>query len=144
MRIPDALLGHCHRFEFSGKGFVSIYLLLEGDIVVYVGQTVNLGQRIGLHRSSDIRFDSVYYFDVPSADADAYEGALMRTLNPAKSRRAPPDGSRDDEILASLGITPDIHARRRFELRTRRIWALQGKRAAATKRRDAKRRGVSP
>ncbi len=127
---------------------VTIYFLLWRGEIAYVGQTTNLGQRLGPHRTSVRRkvwleprplrtskFDRVLYFEVPAADGDAYEGALIRNFNPRWARRAPADSTRDQEILAALGLPPNVRAQEAFLKRARRQRLAVGRRTAETKRR---------
>lgn len=41
-----------------------IYYLKRGEKIVYIGQTINLMQRLGSHLDSDKDFDSAVYFPV--------------------------------------------------------------------------------
>lgn len=105
---------------------VWIYVLADGDRVVYVGRTTNLMRRITAHRFGSRlepakKFDRAWHLPVCSANAAAYEGALVRRFDPPLVDHAPADESRDIEILARLGLRPDGFARSNFIARRRRL-----------------------
>ncbi len=110
--VPPALR------EFAGRlvdvpvpctGHPLIYFLLEGDQVVYVGQTTSietrLAQHVGLHKA----FDRVLAMPVPAADLGAVERTLICQLLPAlntthlplaeaRRRRAARDGRGEERV----------------------------------------------
>lgn len=89
-----------------------VYFLSHGDEVVYVGQTSDVMERVRLHLqdervSGPKAFDRVFFLEVDALDLDAYEGALIRALNPRYCQRAPKDVGRDEEVLALFGLERD-------------------------------------
>lgn len=90
-----------------------IYFLANDDEVVYVGQTADVDARVRLHQQDKRicgpkEFNRVFFVEVAWEDLDAYEGALIRALNPKYSLRAPRDVGRDEEVLAIFGIERDV------------------------------------
>lgn len=62
MRMKHLLMHPFHRFDYKEKGYV--YLLTKNGIVVYVGSTKNLGNRIASHITGEKDFDDVKYQEV--------------------------------------------------------------------------------
>lgn len=58
-----------------------VYFLCKDGNVVYVGQSVNVAQRVGQHVGAKT-FDSVFFIRVASSDLDYVEGELIRLLCP--------------------------------------------------------------
>lgn len=58
-----------------------IYFLIEGEEVVYVGQSICLEQRLATH-SREKAFDRVAYLQVEREDLNAVESAFIRYLKP--------------------------------------------------------------
>lgn len=137
MSVIETVSAHCREFDLTrlkSDRPTSIYFLIVAGEIMYVGQTTNIDQRIALHINAGREFDRVLYFVVEAPDADAYEGALIRALNPTWSRRAPVDRGRDIEVLATLGLQPDATASEAFDRRSKREWHEA---RAATKRHQA-------
>lgn len=105
-----------------------MYLLLELEAVVYVGQSTDVEARIEWHAQQaklpqrgwrhrrranrDHKpFDQALWLSVPLHMLDAYEGALIRFFMPRHNRCAPSDASRDEEVLRVLGLLPFQNAR---------------------------------
>ncbi len=69
----------------TGKFFSSreagVYLLWDGDVVVYVGRTTHLFSRVTSHHQ-DKEFDRVQFVKLPAKKHDIYEMELIKTLNP--------------------------------------------------------------
>ena len=64
-----------------------VYFLVQGDEVVYVGQSLNVMQRVATHvtnrRNGDpIAFDSASWVSVPRSDLDDVESAFFWLLSP--------------------------------------------------------------
>ena len=57
-----------------------VYILIKENEVVYVGQSVNLLQRLAQHREKD--FDAAYYLPIPITDLIKTEKALIQDFNP--------------------------------------------------------------
>ena len=98
-----------------------VYLLVDGDEVVYVGQTIALEQRIAWHweqsrapvvarKRRQIEnphckpFDRALALEAPEGDLRDIEGALIRALRPRFNHRADTHRGNDNKILASLGL----------------------------------------
>ena len=95
-----------------------IYFLILDSVIVYVGQSANVPQRIAMHLAlADKRFDRARWIQIAAGDLDAYEGALIRRLAPIGNFSAPRDLGRDGEILARFGLVPCDESRRTFERR---------------------------
>jgi hypothetical protein len=104
-----------------------IYFLAYDDEIVYVGQTLDVQARVRIHLQDKRicgpkEFNRVFFVEVDESDLDAYEGALIRALNPKYSLRAPRDRGRDDEVLAIFGIDRDANGA--FEARQRASYLL--------------------
>jgi hypothetical protein len=67
----------------SLDGFV--YFLVHKKEIVYVGQTIQLTQRIGSHKK-DKTFDHALYFKCNRLDMDRLESALIAALMPQYNR----------------------------------------------------------
>ena len=60
-----------------------VYFLVDGNEVVYVGQSVNPMSRVGEHlRSKAGKFERVYFVPVPQFMLDAVEGGFIKLLSP--------------------------------------------------------------
>jgi len=104
-----------------------VYVLSDKGQVVYVGQTVNVTQRIGAHqhgtkRDDAKKFDRAFRVEVSLGDMSALEGALIRRFNPRYCEVAPKDESRDVEMLARLDLELDPMARDAFVSRKQAKW----------------------
>ena len=62
----------------EGKAFV--YFLIKDDEIVYVGQTVDFGQRLIQHSNKD--FDRYNLIMVDEDDVDIIESAYIHFINP--------------------------------------------------------------
>lgn len=120
--------------------FAGVYFLLDGDEIVYVGQSIDVPQRINAHRSRRdhaharwrIKWDRALWIPVPEKELDAYEGALIRRLTPRHNTGAPADASRDDEICTALNLPPRDPSRLAVFLDRRRAsYTNSGKARAA-------------
>lgn len=64
----------------------SVYFLLDGEEVVYVGQTVHLAARVQAHQAR-FQFDRVLYVHVSrEEDLDAVEATFIKALKPKGNR----------------------------------------------------------
>jgi hypothetical protein len=68
--------------EHRGFTGASVYFLIRGREVVYVGQTQELTLRVERHRR-DKHFDRVLYLRVPAQDLSRVEQAFLRALRPS-------------------------------------------------------------
>jgi DNA-binding XRE family transcriptional regulator len=96
-------------FDVERPRLVGIYFLMRAGEVFYLGQSIDIEQRIRQHRS-DPRMrevDRVLWIDVATAELDMHEGALLRALRPVgNTRRAPGEPANDQAVLARFGIAP--------------------------------------
>ncbi|HEY6038081.1 MAG TPA: GIY-YIG nuclease family protein [Kofleriaceae bacterium] len=85
---------------------VGVYMLLAGDEVVYVGQSVDVRSRLSDHlRWPPRAFDRALVLPCGADDLRAVEAALIRWFMPSGNRiRTIFVG--EDEALASLGLPP--------------------------------------
>lgn len=125
----ESVISRMHEIDLSippeRTGWV--YVLLDGGEATYIGQTTNIGQRIGMHqqgteRAAAKKFDRAFRIEVPLADMDALEGALIRRFNPRDCGTAPKDRNRDAEMLSRFGIDPDASAHEAFRARQAERW----------------------
>lgn len=81
-QIPFPLLGNV-----SG-----IYFLCLSDIIVYVGQSMSVLQRVCIHIKENTKlFDSIYYLPVPQSALLEVERNFIRTLKPKYNERIKKD-----------------------------------------------------
>ncbi len=96
--------------DISGEARrTGIYFLCHDGELVYVGQSVDVANRVANHRSSRRDFDSVFFLPWPGDDLDRIEGALIRALRPALNgtlnggrMRAPGNANDDQAVLAQV------------------------------------------
>lgn len=117
----QALADHCQEFEIRPAPInACVYLLLRGEVVIYVGASCSLDARIRSHQEGSDRrvkcksFDRVLYLTVPQAEQSHYEGALIRAFRPECNGSAPADSGRDAEILVGIGLGHLVAALRPF------------------------------
>ena len=83
------------------------YCLIRRDVVVYVGQAVNLGVRLNDHRNKGKVFDCAWYLRVPSRQLNAVESALIRFFRPEYNCAEHTSGDLnhiDHAILGAIGL----------------------------------------
>jgi hypothetical protein len=83
-----------------------VYFLLRGDEVVYVGQTVCLGSRLGGHRVDGRLFDRVFYVPVANDDLDEVETAMIARLQPKLNASPGPAASRNRKAQKGVQNAP--------------------------------------
>lgn len=112
MTSPLDILGAVMRPATFGERprFVGVYLLICGQRVVYVGQSIDVEERIYTHKHNrnSVRFGRALWFPVRVEDLDAYEGALIRALLPHGNSTAPRHRGRDNEVLRALGLPEHV------------------------------------
>ncbi len=91
-----------------------VYLLLDGDAIVYVGQTSNRDGRLASHRSDAdegragaMKFTRFLWLEVVGAASALrlnYERALIRALRPKYNAKVPKRRAGDADALALLGL----------------------------------------
>lgn len=80
-----------------------VYFLVQGDAVIYVGQSVAPLLRIASHQKEK-DFEFAFYVPVPVERLDEVEGAFIRFLAPALNRGAPAERGRDQAVLEEFGL----------------------------------------
>ena len=92
-----------------------VYILINGDEIVYVGSSFHIYARIrthisesGIGRAYSKQFDGVMCLEMPRNIAEIYEGALIRELRPSGNRNCPADAGHDAEILFGLGLRDSL------------------------------------
>jgi hypothetical protein len=123
--------------EIEPPRYVGIYFLLDGDEIVYVGQSTNVLGRIPAHRARRnhkherhrMQWDRAAWLPLAEHDLDAYEGALIRRLTPRYNAGAPSDTTRDVEICDALNLpAPDLARLAVFLERRHEAYTLPGQR----------------
>ena len=105
MKVPDALLVKFNVLDLAVLN-PTVYLLVDGDDVIYVGATTRgVEQRLHEH-AVRFEFDRVMWLAVPRNRRSAYEGALIRFFRPPHNIHTPMYSGGDNAILASLGLDP--------------------------------------
>jgi hypothetical protein len=106
--VPPALnrVGHRLRHVPIVVTPPGVYFLLDGEEIVYVGQSVNPCGRI-LQHLGDKHFTRAFTLPVPARILDAAEGALIRHLRPRLNGNAGPIFPEDAAILRSIGLLVD-------------------------------------
>lgn len=85
-----------------------VYFLVSlFDEVLYVGQTIDLHQRIKAHQRAEVRFSRVLFVPVQEPDLNTTEAYFIRTLNPPLNRSRGRNGS-----LEPAEMVRDLVARR--------------------------------
>lgn len=118
---------------FGRRSASAVYALLRGGKVVYVGQAVNVFQRIGTHirpvkvkksfvspgdlRRKVIHFDSIMVKWVAKEDLDQTERELIKKFNPCYNISKPEPAPKYKIDLAALGFKSKLE---RFEEAKRR------------------------
>jgi hypothetical protein len=120
----DIIASQCRPLDLGPRVRTgAVYFLVSGDEIVYVGQTLNVEQRIAWHvEQSKIPtivddktkhewpnhrckvFDRAFALDVPEARLRPIENVLIRRLWPRYNRRATNHVGDDNQILASMGL----------------------------------------
>ena len=81
--------------------FSGVYFLCSKGEVVYVGQSVNVPNRIGQHFGNKT-FDMAFFMRLPESDLDFVEGAFIRALEPRYNF-----GKQHGNLVAPSGIVWD-------------------------------------
>lgn len=80
-----------------------VYLLLDGNDVIYVGSSSNVPERVCFHAGRR-EFDRSLWLPLPVAVLPFYEGALIRAFKPRDNLTCPASEEHDAEILDGLGL----------------------------------------
>ncbi len=89
-QLPRSLRSNSEQlFLFEFTDIPCVYFLVTDDEVVYVGQSVNLNQRLSMH--ADKQFETVFYMPVPERDLLEIEGRFIRLLKPKYNVFIPPE-----------------------------------------------------
>lgn len=90
-----------------GLGKPGIYALFKGTDLVYIGQSLNVGSRIGKHLESK-QFTSASYFNVPASDLNSTERRLLNIFRPKLNRDNATMALRPaDSLTPALYVLPD-------------------------------------
>ena len=77
----------CKVFEYGILIPVScVYFLYLADKLKYIGQSVNLKNRLAQHKSGGKVFDNVFYIDVPKEALYEVENTLIARLKPEDNK----------------------------------------------------------
>jgi predicted GIY-YIG superfamily endonuclease len=69
--------------EFILKKIACVYFLLQGDEIVYIGQTVDIHNRISVHtRKKNKKFNKVLYHEVKKKNLLIVENYLIKKYKP--------------------------------------------------------------
>ena len=75
-----------------------IYFLIDGEEVVYIGQSINPLSRIGDHlRNKDGKFDRCFFIPVPRSILDLMESNFIKALSPKLNGNSGPSVGDNDE-----------------------------------------------
>lgn len=121
---PLALRAIANLREIPIRDCVGVYFLVRDDVVVYVGKSKRVFDRIVEHQRDKKPFSRVYFLAAPAEMLDDIEGALIRCLEPElNGRRAWNNGDKngvvviarghsdhDERILRSIGFEIEEHA----------------------------------
>jgi hypothetical protein len=80
-----------------------VYFLVEGDEVVYVGQSVNPMARIGQHmKEKKGLFSRAFFIAVPLFMLDSVEGGFIKMLSPRLNSAAGPRAYGKEELARTV------------------------------------------
>ena len=80
--------------QYNGKSSYHVYYLVKGSVVIYVGSSRHISNRLVTHKSSDMDFDSVRVDECASCVAMYnLESSSIVRLNPKHNKALP---SNDD------------------------------------------------
>ena len=80
--IPEELTNHNGDIYEYDAIPSCVYFLIDSGQIVYVGQSINLGQRIAQHNCSNKEFNRVIYMIIENERLDEIERFFIETLNP--------------------------------------------------------------
>lgn len=132
MTDVEVLAARCAELSIADLRKPGVYVLLDADDVVYIGESNNVLGRIGAH-SKTFAFDRILYVaEQDKRQRRAIEAALARRFAPPNcdvySRR---DQERDAEILGWFGLTPDADNAQRMNDRASACWPIESRQKAA-------------
>jgi predicted GIY-YIG superfamily endonuclease len=105
-----ALSSHFIKVPLVSGDRVFVYVLVNDDEVVYVGQSSNVAARIGSH-AKNFAFDGALMLEVDFDERLAVEAALTRRFAPKNAKRVSlRRRDQDEEILARFGLSCDSAA----------------------------------
>lgn len=88
-----------------------IYFLVKGGTVVYVGQSINLGARLGQHRMDGKEWDETFYYVTTKQHLRRMERRWMRLLRPVLNKQLTPKkwaSKMDKPTLMGLQMPGDL------------------------------------
>jgi hypothetical protein len=65
---------------------IGVYLLLLRGRIVYIGESLNMPERVAAHRSNGRPFDQAYYIATTANQRAGLERILIRAINPSGNR----------------------------------------------------------
>lgn len=112
-QVPQALSLLSQRLIQADVFLLSgIYFLCSEGEVVYVGQSMCLGDRLASHvREGKKIFDHVYILPALTNDLSAMEGAFIRALSPRYNIVSPCEWVSDADTMGKLGFSAPIETR---------------------------------
>lgn len=100
-------------FDFGARRtrLSGVYLLVDGDEIVYVGASVDVHRRLRDHRAYDPddlvnfkKFDRALVMRTRPSSLEFVEAALIRALKPKRNLKCDTFSHRDNAVLARLGL----------------------------------------
>lgn len=71
-----------HELNMAAVHACGVYLLIKGNEVVYVGQSVNIPSRVGQHVRAGKKFDRVRFLVCEKDQLNLWEGVMINLLRP--------------------------------------------------------------
>lgn len=72
---------------WSGESVAGVYALMDGDSILYIGQSANISARVAGHRSKGRLFSSVSFIRIPGrANRLRVESELIRKHKPPQNQ----------------------------------------------------------
>lgn len=88
--------------SLSWAALSHIYFLIRDEVVCYVGQSINVHQRIDEHRKRK-KYDRVHIIPCAVGDLDIVEAAFIRKFRPVDNRDRWSDANRYSEVMNDAG-----------------------------------------
>lgn len=85
-KIPAQLIPLNVQEHFMAPVTPCVYFLCREDRIVYIGQSINISQRMAQHIPYK-NFDRVFYINVHAEDLNAVESELIEYYNPELNRK---------------------------------------------------------
>ena len=100
--LPEELFGFSDYLKWFSTTLLPpcVYFLCRNKVVVYVGQSINLGGRVAAHYNSK-EFDTVFYIPVIKEHLSEVESAFIRSMRPHYNGHPPKMDCGDDTAVLS-------------------------------------------